>query len=123
MISTPRHTCKVAELNGLPFDLQLYLTAPSTIDNPQNSICSMMNVDYTRLLLDLNLNASNTSNFGDLSEVKKKIKNYYNQHSHAELKRCDQGWVYDDIEYDETAAIAVSLCNFKLIHNFQNFFY
>lgn len=104
MVSTPRHACKVPELKNYPIDLQFMLSSPESIDS-ETRICSMMDTNYTKLIIDLDLMKFNET---DLTDVKEKIKNYHYKNKPSKYKSCDQGWIYDDKDYDETAVTAVS---------------
>ena len=108
MVATPKHCCKVPELKNYSLDLQFYLTNPTTIDEPEASKCTMIDTNYTKLINELNLASLNQS---DLGKIKSRIKNHY-ANQKFNYKKCDQGYLYDKKDYDETAVTSVSFFDY-----------
>lgn len=102
MISTPKHVCKVPELESYSLDLQIFITDPSTIDKKKTSICKMLDIDYADYMRDLNIPENET----DLETAKTRIQDYFKLNKMPELKKCD-AWVFDKTDYDETAITKV----------------
>lgn len=97
MLSVPEHWCNVPELEfyNLSIEAKRNLISP-----PNDSSCSMYNVNYTDLL----------------------SKGFLKTPNDSEIIPCIAGWQYDTVNYEHTSATKVSFIIHKIIlYNFWNF--
>ena len=108
MISTPKHVCKVPELESYAMDLQIYITDPKAIhEKKKSSVCNILDINYADYVRDLDIPANET----DLESAKTKITAYFSSNAMPKYKECD-AWIYDKTDYDETATTKVGLRTF-----------
>lgn len=86
MVYTPDHWCHVQELADLPPQVQHRLIRPR-ISNRYDS-CYMYDIDYKNISKTLELPVNDTNLLP--------------------IKKCSNGWVYDEAYFKETAVTKVS---------------
>lgn len=92
-IAAPDHWCHVPQLTNLSFEEQHRLIRPLDSLTNKLSSCLMYDIDYDEVL-----KSGNEST-------------YYRNVSSLSTKPCENGWLFDNIYYDETAVTKVSLRN------------
>lgn len=98
MVSSPDHFCRVSQLSNFSYEEQQKFISPIIEENgiKKHDSCNMYDIDYDLVAKSANLSF------------------IYNNES-LPLTKCNDGWVYDNTYYDETAVTAVRI--FSYLHS------
>ncbi len=94
MVSSPDHWCKVSQLSNYTYEQQKQLSSPLIEKNGfiTHDSCHMYDIDYDYV-----------AKVGNITIY----KNDNNINGSLRIKSCNNGWIYDNFYYDETAVTAV----------------
>lgn len=118
LLSTPDHWCRVPELEHLSFEQQHSLIRPMDLNTGKPSNCEHHGLKYSDLLMNISTLVDQQND-----AFKSFIMNSTLQTS-TKIE-CNNGWIYDQSLYTETAVtwVCFILFFYSLVYDFSSFLF